>query len=90
MRHSITQVKLHEHGGTFKVTLRVAIKKGWIDQVVFYIWKLGMPETHTMDFVQVEDGYACFETTVDLGNNPLYQYYFSFFPHMYSLCSYLL
>lgn len=78
MRHSVTQVSTHEYGGTYKVSIRIPVEYGWIDQVKFYIWRFGEQRIYNMKFTQNEEGYAYFEITVDLENCPLYHYYFSY------------
>ena len=79
MRHSITQVAMHEHGGTYKVSLCIPWEKGVIRNVKFYIRRFQKLETYDMPFKHNENNYAYFETTVNLSECPMYQYYFSFY-----------
>lgn len=78
MRHDITQVDTHEHGGTYKVSLRIP-EKGWISDVKFHIWRFEEHQEKSMNYTKEEDGCAYFETEVKLWDCPLYQYYFSFY-----------
>lgn len=79
MRHSITQVATHEHGGTYKVSLRIPWEKGFITNVRLYVRRFERLETYEMLFKCNKENYAYFETTVELWECPMYQYYFSFY-----------
>lgn len=79
MRHNITQVAAHKDGGTYKVSLRIPLEKGWISQVKFHIWRFGAHQDLKMEFKQIENDHACFETIVKLWDCPLYQYYFTYY-----------
>lgn len=79
MRHNITQIFSHEHGGTYKVTLEIPWEKGFITNVRFYVRRFERLETYQMQFDRNENNYAYFETVVNLWECPMYQYYFSFY-----------
>jgi len=79
MRHEITQIATHEHGGTYKVSLQIPWEKGFITNVQFYVRRFERLETYQMQFERNEDNYAYFEATVGLWECPMYQYYFSFY-----------
>ena len=79
MRHNITQIFSHEHGGTYKVTLEIPWEKGFITNVRFYVRRFERLETYQMQFERNENNYAYFETVVNLWECPMYQYYFSFY-----------
>ena len=79
MRHNITQIAAHEHGGTYKVSLQIPWEKGFITNVRFYVRRFERLETYQMQFQKNEDNYAYFEVEVGLWECPMYQYYFSFY-----------
>ena len=79
MRHNITQIATHEHGGTYKVSLQVPWERGFITNVRFYVRRFERLETYEMQFKENKDNYACFEVEVGLWECPMYQYYFSFY-----------
>lgn len=79
MRHNITRVDSHEHGGVYKVSLQIPWEKGFITNVRLYVRRFENLETYEMMFKCNQDNYAYFETTVELWECPMYQYYFSFY-----------
>lgn len=78
MRHYIVQKEKSENAGIYEISLWIPCTKGWIEQVKCYVWRFGAQKIYNLHFVKIEQNYACFETTVELENCPLYQYYFSF------------
>lgn len=79
MRHSITRTATNESGGIYKVSIRIPVNKGWIDQVKLNVWRYGEHRMFAMQFIKEEENYAYFEVEeVELHNCPLYYYYFSF------------
>lgn len=78
MRHQITQIATTEDGASFKVSIKIPFKMGWIERVKFSVQSYGKKDAYQMKHVKNDNNYAYFETTVILENCALYQYYFSF------------
>lgn len=78
MKHQITQIAKTKDGGDFKISVKIPMKKGWIERVKFSVLTFNRKDAYQMKHIKNEDGYVCFETIVTLENSAIYQYYFSF------------
>lgn len=79
MRHNIMQVKTHEDGITYNVSMRIPIEKGWIENVKIHIWKFFDERIYDMQYEKSDGKYAYFVAEkLYLESCPLYHYYFSF------------
>ena len=61
MRHDITRTATNENGGTYKVSIRIPVNKGWIDQVKLNVWRYGEHRNFAMQFIKEDENYAYFE-----------------------------
>ncbi len=78
MRHQITIVEKQESSVTIKVSIQIPFEKGWIERLKLYIVTPNKKDTYQLNHVKNEQDYAFFETTINLKNAAMYQYYFSF------------
>lgn len=78
MRHFIMEIKAYTNGIKYKVSIRIPLEKGWIENVKIHIWKLWEKQEYSMNHVKNDNKYAYFQTEIYLENFPIYNYYFAF------------
>ena len=78
MRHQITQIAQNENGGKFKITVQIPFELGWIERVKLNVTTKWQKNVYQMQHVKNEKDMAYFETEIELSNNAIYHYCFSF------------
>ena len=76
--HEIIKIGYFEKGKIFKVSIKIPFCLGWIERVKFSIQNSEQKNLYLMQYIESEDEYARFETTVSLQDCAIYHYYFSF------------
>ena len=65
-------------GNKYKFEIKIPTSVGWIDNVHITIEDDGITRDVPMMFIDNKDGYALFETTIDLDTKALYRFYFKY------------
>ncbi len=76
IKFNIKEIQPINNGNKYKVTIKIPMKYGWVDNVNFIVRKgyetLNFPMKHKDN----NDKYAIFETEVELETRAIYHYYF--------------
>ena len=75
--HKIQKMSFDEYGANYKVKMKISMDLGWIDRVVFSVDLGNETKSFQLDFVESDEYYSYFETTVYLNTRAVYYYYFS-------------
>lgn len=77
--HKIQKMSFDEYGANYKVKMKISMDLGWIDRVVFSVDLGNETKSFQLNFVESDEYYSYFETTVYLNTRAVYYYYFSYF-----------
>lgn len=74
IKHTIKKIDSDENGESFKISLRIPLSMGWIENVYFSVFDIKKKLKHQKN----ENYCAYFETDIELNFKALYHYFFSF------------
>ena len=75
---NVEKIRDNQDGGIYRFTISVPYNVGWIDSMNLVIDSLGYPFDYKMQHIKNENGYATFETTINLHTCPLYRYFLKY------------
>ena len=79
VEYEIKQIEHNDDNNKYKISIKVPMNYGWIEDVKFNTEKEGFKNEFPLKHIKNEGGYAYFESDVTLYTSAVYRYYFSFF-----------
>ncbi len=74
----VNSIEEFSNGKKYKFQIKIPTSLGWIEYSKLVIEDNGITKEIPMAFIDNQDGYAIFETELELGTRSLYRYYFKY------------